>query len=570
MIRIAPVRLMYNPKVLWFDAKDFESPVDAPVVVLTARGTEYGRLAEAVFEATDEEVAALKTELKPVLRLGTQADAEAAEEAQALSLAAMPAFRELAAEESAEMRPIAVEYLLTCDKAIFYFEAENRIDFRELVRKLANRLHVRVDMRQIGSRDEARMMGGLGHCGQELCCKRLGGEFCPVSIRMAKEQDLSLNPQKISGLCGKLMCCLRYEYEAYKDFHARAPKVGDFVETPDGRAKVVELDVPREILTLLMPDDKKVKFALADMVPPAEEGAKPTQVDPAAWEETMSAVSVGGVFEAAYLTNKFTTDSQLGSAKAVRRGGAKGAAKTAAAGASGTDAGTAAGKAAAEKAKRGKAKKDEGASAGNGKAKAQGQGGAKAAAAPTATTVHRRCRGEGRQVDTGTSAGTIVSAAADAQGAEATPARPTGNRPGQKSSGLQRGRTQAPQASEGTTAGAKAVKAKDGGAKAVKDGAKAKDAAKAPKPKAEGQDKQKAPKAKGQGGAQGADARKAGAKQDGAKQKAPKAKDAKSAAAPQAKADAGAAKDAAASASQPRRQPRRRVRVETAATDSAE
>ena len=319
MTRIAPVRLMYNPKVLWFDAGELELPVEAAVVVTTARGTEYGHVADAVFEATPEQVANLKTELKPVVRLATEADDAAAEEATQLSLAAMPVFRELAAEDSPEMRPIAVEYLLTCDKAIFYFESENRIDFRELVRKLAGRLRVRVDMRQIGSRDETRMMGGLGHCGQELCCKRLGGEFAPVSIRMAKEQDLSLNPQKISGLCGKLMCCLRYEYEAYKDFHARCPKVGELISTPDGEAKVVELDVPREILTLKMPDDKKVKIALADMVPDPD-GGKPHEVDPAAWEETMAGVSFGGVYEASYLTNKFTAESQLGSPKAVRRG----------------------------------------------------------------------------------------------------------------------------------------------------------------------------------------------------------------------------------------------------------
>ena len=130
----------------------------------------------------------------------------------------------MAAEASADMHPVSVEFLLDGDKAVFYFEAEERVDFRDLVRKLAAHFHVRIDMRQIGVRDEARMVGGLGHCGQELCCKRLGGEFCPVSIRMAKEQDLSLNPQKISGVCGRLMCCLRYEFDAYKDFKGRAPK----------------------------------------------------------------------------------------------------------------------------------------------------------------------------------------------------------------------------------------------------------------------------------------------------------------------------------------------------------
>ena len=117
------------------------------------------------------------------------------------------------------------------------------------------------------------MVGGLGHCGQELCCKRLGGEFCPVSIRMAKEQDLSLNPQKISGLCGRLMCCLRYEFEAYKDFKGRCPKAGSAVQTPDGPAKVVDLDVPREVVSVRVEGEKPVKVPLADFDPPEEGNA---------------------------------------------------------------------------------------------------------------------------------------------------------------------------------------------------------------------------------------------------------------------------------------------------------
>ena len=555
MTRIAPVRLMYNPKVLWFDARDLDLPVDAHVVVTTARGTEYGTIAEEVFEATPEQLSSLKTELKPVVRLGSEVDAAAAEEATQLSLAAMPVFRELAAEESAEMRPIAVEYLLTCDKAVFYFESENRIDFRELVRKLAGRLHVRVDMRQIGSRDEARMMGGLGHCGQELCCKRLGGEFCPVSIRMAKEQDLSLNPQKISGLCGKLMCCLRYEYEAYKDFHARSPKVGDLITTPDGEAKVVELDVPREILTLKMPDDKKVKIALADMVPNPE-GGKPKEVDAAAWEETMAGVSFGGVYEAAYLTSKFTTESQLGTPKAVRRGGEKAPAKggTAAAAASGK--GQAGEK--AEKAKRGKQKKDGAAASAGAAAKpAKAAKGAAAAAAAqaTATTVHRRRRGEARQVDTGTSAASAAAAPAE------TP-RPATNRPGQKSSGLARSRAAAE--AQAAAPAAKPAKAKEGAkaAKAKATGAGAGNAAaeKAQKPaKQKGQGQGQAQQqAKGQGNGNG----KAAKQQASAKQKASKPKDGAGSAA--AAASAASAASAEPAAAKPRREPRRRVRVDTA------
>ena len=151
----------------------------------------------------------------------------------------MPVFRELVAEHKLDMKPIDVEYLFDGDKVVFYFVAEERVDFRELVKDLASRFHARIDMRQVGVRDEARMVGGLGHCGEQLCCVRFGGEFQPVSIRMAKEQDLPLNPLKISGLCGRLMCCLRYEFEAYKDYKGRAPKKGAIIETPLGLAKVV-------------------------------------------------------------------------------------------------------------------------------------------------------------------------------------------------------------------------------------------------------------------------------------------------------------------------------------------
>ena len=287
MVRIAPVNLPYNPKTLWFDAGELELHAGCDVVVQTARGTEFGHMGEPAFEATPDQVKKLKTPLKPVLRVADDEDRAKQSELEARAAEALPVFKELAAKASEEMRPVSVEYLFDGDKAVFYFESENRVDFRELVRTLSSRLHVRVDMRQIGVRDEARMVGGLGHCGQELCCKRLGGEFCPVSIRMAKEQDLSLNPQKISGVCGRLMCCLRYEYDAYKDFKSRAPKKNAQVETPDGVAKVVDLDVPREVVSLRIEGEKPVRVPLADFDAP-EEGARPKCVGCEAWERALS------------------------------------------------------------------------------------------------------------------------------------------------------------------------------------------------------------------------------------------------------------------------------------------
>ena len=324
MVRIAPVRLAYNPKTLWFDAGELELNKNDAVVVSTARGLEFGSLAEDVFEVDEEQVKKLKSPLKPVKRLADDEDAQRAEEMRRRSEEALPIFKELAAEASEDMHPVSVEFLLDGDKAVFYFEAEERVDFRDLVRKLASRFHVRIDMRQIGVRDEARMVGGLGHCGQELCCKRLGGEFCPVSIRMAKEQDLSLNPQKISGVCGRLMCCLRYEFDAYKDFKSRAPKQNASVETPVGTAKVVDLDVPREVISLKVDGEKPVKVPLADFEPPEEGMTRPNRVGKEAWEDATTQAVLGIAGESTFLTSQFTGQDKLADPSSVRRTGTNG------------------------------------------------------------------------------------------------------------------------------------------------------------------------------------------------------------------------------------------------------
>ena len=283
MVRIAPVRLSFNPKTLWFDAGDLDLHVGDDVVVTTARGSEFGSVSDVLFDMEYEDTKKLKSPLKPVVRVATEEDVSRARELEELSLSALPTYKRMAAESIPDMNPVAVEYLFDGDKAVFYFESEERVDFRDLVRRLAQEFQVRVDMKQIGVRDSARMVGGLGHCGQELCCRRLGGEFNPVSIRMAKEQDLSLNPQKISGVCGRLMCCLRYEFDAYKDFHSRAPKKNARISTPDGEGKVVDMDVPREIISIKVGDEKPVKVPLADMEP-AEDGARPNAVGEEAWQ----------------------------------------------------------------------------------------------------------------------------------------------------------------------------------------------------------------------------------------------------------------------------------------------
>lgn len=261
MPTVVGVRLRFS-KTLWFDPVSTEPQEGDRVMVETERGAEMGKVVQAPH---DVEESALPAPLKPVLRIADEADLATAEELETKEREAMRVFRRLVEEQRLDMKPVDVEYVVGGDKIVFYFSADERIDFRELVRELASEFHARIDMRQVGVRDEARMVGGIGHCGQTLCCVRFGGEFQPVSIRMAKEQDLPLNPLKISGLCGRLMCCLRYEYDAYKDFKSRAPKRGAMIETPDGSAKVAELNTPRETVRIRLEDGTSITVPLAEM-----------------------------------------------------------------------------------------------------------------------------------------------------------------------------------------------------------------------------------------------------------------------------------------------------------------
>lgn len=315
MVRIAPVALQYNPRTLWFDPGELDLADGDAVVVRMEKGLEFGH-ARGIVDVDESELARLKSKLKPVVRKATEEDVARVDDLRQKGKEALPVFKRLAAEANKNMRPVMVEYAFDGDRAVFFFEAEERVDFRDLVRKLASELHVRVDMRQIGVRDEARMVGGIGHCGQELCCRRLGGEFCPVSIRMAKEQDLSLNPQKISGVCGRLMCCLRYEYDAYKDFKGRAPKVNAKIETPRGEAKVTSLNVPKEEVTVRIEEDgkpKQVTFPLSAMDAPAEDAAskRPTSIgeafDEYADPDPFAGTQATGLFD----TAGFTGDDKL-------------------------------------------------------------------------------------------------------------------------------------------------------------------------------------------------------------------------------------------------------------------
>lgn len=257
MPQVTGVRLRYS-KTLWFSPGDTK-PVEGDIVIVsTERGEELGLVKH---EPIEVEESSLPAELKPVLRIVTEKDMDHALDLSEKEKAAMTVFRELVEKSKLDMKPVDVEYVFGGDKIVFYFSAEGRVDFRSLVKDLASRFHLRIDMRQIGVRDEARAVGGIGHCGEMLCCTRMGGEFAPVSIKMAKDQGLPLNPLKISGLCGRLMCCLRYEVEAYRDFNARAPRKNALIDTPQGEGKVIDRDAIREIITLRIqnsdgPDDR--------------------------------------------------------------------------------------------------------------------------------------------------------------------------------------------------------------------------------------------------------------------------------------------------------------------------
>ena len=267
MPTIIPVRFAYASRDLWFDPMQTEAAEGDHVICSTERGTEMGLATGDSREVSDKDFAQMTNgaTLKPVLRVATEEDLALAEELAAKGEEAMPTFRRCIEACGLDMKPVGVEYLFDGDKAVCYFAAEDRVDFRQLVRDLSHELHVRIDMRQIGVREESAFIGGYGHCGQELCCARFGLAFEPVSIRMAKEQDLPLNSTKISGACGRLMCCLRYEFEAYRDFKSRAPKRNAVIETPLGKGKIIEYDTPKEQICLRLENGKQVRVALADM-----------------------------------------------------------------------------------------------------------------------------------------------------------------------------------------------------------------------------------------------------------------------------------------------------------------
>ena len=210
------------------------------VVVSTIRGLEIGKVCGEAIEITDKEII---SQIKEITRLATKTDLENAEKNKKEAIEVVKTTKEYVEELSLDMKVLEAEYTLDKAKLIISFESEERIDFRELVRELADKYHTRIELRQVGSRDGAKEIGGIGPCGLVVCCKTFLTEFSNVSIKMAKNQGLSLNPTKISGVCGKLLCCINYENDFYTELRENAPDIGDIVETDKGRAKVLSVDV---------------------------------------------------------------------------------------------------------------------------------------------------------------------------------------------------------------------------------------------------------------------------------------------------------------------------------------
>lgn len=248
-------------KVYYFDPDDIDLKSGDKVVVKTSRGAEFGEIVSSAMHVPDEEITA---PLKKVVRKATEEDKEQLKDNKQKEKEAFKTAEEKILKHGLPMKLIEVEYVFDRSKIIFYFTADGRVDFRELVKDLAAVFRTRIELRQIGVRDEAKMVGGLGPCGQRLCCTVFLGDFEPVSIRMAKEQDLPLNPLKISGICGRLMCCLKYEYEAYVDFKKRAPKRGAKLTTEWGPARIVEFNVPKETVIAELESGQRIEVSLQE------------------------------------------------------------------------------------------------------------------------------------------------------------------------------------------------------------------------------------------------------------------------------------------------------------------
>lgn len=260
MVKVIGVRFRKAGKIYFFDPTDLEIEVGTNVIVETARGIEYGNVVIGNREVEEDKII---QPLKPVIRIATEEDDAIEAHNREKEVGAFKICLEKIAKHGLEMKLIDCEYTFDNNKLLFYFTADGRIDFRDLVKDLASVFKTRIELRQIGVRDETKIVGGIGICGRSLCCNTFLSEFAPVSIKMAKEQNLSLNPTKISGVCGRLMCCLKNEQEAYEELNSKLPSVGDTVETVDQlKGEVQSVSVLKQLVKVIVTldnDEKEVR-----------------------------------------------------------------------------------------------------------------------------------------------------------------------------------------------------------------------------------------------------------------------------------------------------------------------
>ncbi len=266
MVKVVGVRFRQTGKIYHFSPDNLNIEVGQHVIVETARGVEYGTVVIGIREVAEESVV---LPLKSVIRIATKEDDKKAAENKEKEKKAFKICLEKIAKHNLDMKLIETEYTFDNNKVLFYFTADGRIDFRELVKDLAAVFRTRIELRQVGVRDEAKILGGIGICGRELCCHNHLSEFIPVSIKMAKEQNLSLNPTKISGVCGRLMCCLKHEQETYEYLNSKLPNVGETVKTTDGvKGEVNSVNVLRQTVKLIVEtnDEREIReYSIKDI-----------------------------------------------------------------------------------------------------------------------------------------------------------------------------------------------------------------------------------------------------------------------------------------------------------------
>lgn len=266
MIKVIGVRFRNAGKIYYFDPADRDIHTGDHVIVETARGIEYGYVVLGAREVPEEKVV---QPLKSVIRMATKEDEETERRNHEREKEAFRICKEKIRKHGLQMKLIDAEYTFDNNKVLFYFTADGRVDFRELVKDLASVFKTRIELRQVGVRDETKIVGGIGICGRPLCCHSYLSEFIPVSIKMAKEQNLSLNPTKISGVCGRLMCCLKNEEETYEELNSKLPNVGDFVTTDDGlKGEVHSVSVLRQLVKVIvmMKDEKEIREYRVDQL----------------------------------------------------------------------------------------------------------------------------------------------------------------------------------------------------------------------------------------------------------------------------------------------------------------